>query len=92
MGLETLSSENTSLHEKFSSALENATCLQKEVELLPRDMKEMKEQLADDVTMRGVLNHSSFLVLIQSYSLLRIQRHFLKSPPQFMLLSLSYPS
>lgn len=52
MGLETLSSENTSLHEKFSSALENATCLQKEVELLQRDMKEMKEQLADDLVSR----------------------------------------
>ena len=47
--METLSLENTALQEKYTLALEDSTRLKKEVETLQRDMKEMKEQLADDV-------------------------------------------
>ncbi len=47
--MEAISLENTSLQEKYTSALEDSARLKKEVETLQRDMKEMKEQLADDV-------------------------------------------
>ena len=47
--MEAISLENTSLQEKYTSALEDSARLKKEVETLQRDMKEMKEQLPDDV-------------------------------------------
>ncbi|KAK8793652.1 hypothetical protein WA171_002785 [Blastocystis sp. BT1] len=50
--MEAISLENTSLQEKYTSALEDSARLKKEVETLQRDMKEMKEQLADDLVSR----------------------------------------
>lgn len=47
--MENLTLENTTLQEKYAGALDDATKYKNEVETLQRDMKEMKEQLADDV-------------------------------------------